>query len=114
MIISYAESGVCRREVLLRALTLDQNEEFPICEFCDICSGSAKTYPIEIEAIINYIKNRKIKRATLIENIESLNRYWNLQYANDFVFYLEKNKILINAGFLWRGKLKKNKLLTLK
>lgn len=114
VIISYAESGVCRREVLLRALTLDQNEEFPICEFCDICSGSAKTYPIEIEAIINYIKNRKIKRATLIENIESLNRYWNLQYANDFVFYLEKNKILINAGFLWRGKLKKNKLLTLK
>ncbi len=114
VMVSFVESGVCRREVLLKALSLSQNEEIPLCEGCDICKGNAKTKPVEIEAIMNYIKNRKIKRGILIEKMENMNEYWNLQYANNFVFYLEKNKILINAGFLWRGKVKKNKLLTLK
>lgn len=108
MMISFAESGMCRREVLLRALSLNQNEELPICETCDICNGSARAYPTEIDSIINYIKNRKIKRATLIERIEKMNKYWNLQNANNFVFYLEQKKILLKAGFLWQGKLKKN------
>ncbi len=107
MMISFAESGMCRREVLLRALSLNQNEELPICETCDICNGSARAYPTEIDSIINYIKNRKIKRATLIERIEKMNKYWNLQNANNFVFYLEQKKILLKAGFLWQGKLKK-------
>ena len=114
VMISFAEGGVCRREVLLRALSLNKNEEFPVCESCDICTGTAKAYPHEIESILDYIKNRKIKRATMIEKIKEMNKYWNLQNANNFVFYLEKKKILIDAGLLWRGRLKKNKLLTFK
>lgn len=114
VLISFAESGMCRREVLLKALSLNQNEEFPICESCDICNGGAKLYPTEITSIMNYIKDKKISKAELIEKIEKMNKYWNLQNASNCVFYLEQNKLLIKAGFLWHDKLKKNKPLTFK
>lgn len=113
VMIAFAESGVCRREVLLKALSLNQNEELPICEACDICNGTAKMQANEISSILNYIKNRKISRASLIEEIKNMNKYWNSQNANNCVFYLEKKGILIKDQFLWRGKLKRNKHLTL-
>jgi ATP-dependent DNA helicase, recQ family len=112
LMVSYAESGICRREVLLRALSLKEDEQFPICESCDICEGSAKLNPTEITSVLSYIKNRRIKRATLIEKIEKMNKYWNLQSASNFIFYLEKKEILIKAGFLWQDKLKINQKMS--
>ena len=108
LMISFAESGNCRREVLLDALSLNQNEELPLCQNCDICNKSAKLHPNEIDSILNYVNNRKIRRADLIKEIKNTNKYWNFQNANNFVFYLEKTKLLIEDDFLWRGKLKLN------
>ena len=108
LMISFAESGNCRREVLLDALSLNQNEELPFCQNCDICNKSAKLHPNEIDSILNYVNNRKIRRADLIKEIKNTNKYWNFQNANNFVFYLEKTKLLIEDVFLWRGKLKLN------
>ncbi|MGP1439008.1 MAG: RecQ family ATP-dependent DNA helicase [Treponema sp.] len=109
IITLFAESGVCRREVLLKALSLScQDETLPICQNCDICKREARGYPKEIDSILSYIKNRKIKRDSLIEEMKSMNKYWNLKDAKHCLFYLENKKICVEDKFFWRKKIKKN------
>ncbi|MGP1415236.1 MAG: RecQ family ATP-dependent DNA helicase [Treponema sp.] len=109
IMVLFAESGVCRRKVLLQALAFKKDEELPFCTSCDICNGSAKLEVNEVFSILNYIKNRKVRKASLVAKIEKMNKYWNLQNANNCVFYLEEKKFLVKDGFLWHGKLKVNK-----
>ena len=111
--LKFIKSRECRRHFLLKALSLSCNdakeEELPACSTCDVCSGKAFFTAKEISHISSYLGINKINRATLIENVNNANKFWNLQYSKKLIFSLEKMKIIVEDRFFWRGKLKLNR-----
>lgn len=66
ILIEFAESGKCRREVLLAGLGDNRAEKYApegesvLCSFCDICRGTACQYALDGDAVASYIrKNRR-------------------------------------------------------
>lgn len=115
--ISFAESGKCRRHVLLEALSFGlDKKEMPKCAGCDICNGDFLPYSKEVLSICSYVGNKKIIRDDLLEKINLISRYWNFHYSKKLLFFLEHNGFLCEDRFLWKGKLKNTKLskITLK
>jgi len=64
-LVDFAESGRCRREVLLealgekRAVPLHAGDEAIACSGCDICEGTAQLYPQDERELIRFIATHK-------------------------------------------------------
>ncbi|MDR1747592.1 MAG: RecQ family ATP-dependent DNA helicase [Spirochaetaceae bacterium] len=111
----FAESGTCRRRVLLDALG-DSGET--ACSGCDICDGSAVQTAADAEAVMEFIKlNRRtytpreaaaviaemINKAT--DNGSGIKR-WTTQAVNEIITaLLTQNRLRILSGFIWNRKL---------
>lgn len=89
-IADFAESGRCRREVLLEALgetraTADSaGGEQIACSGCDICDGKARQSALDSEIVLDFInKNRRCySREEIIENLyEAGNRICREKYG---------------------------------
>ncbi len=124
-LIEMAESGECRREVLLKALgergfpdaPMPDGEKEKACSGCDICNNSAFFAPKEKELAINFIKRNKRRFAAyqaarlLCEeaNAAALAQCGSLIWqSKDFavtIKSLKQEKRLKECRFFWKGKL---------
>ena len=118
-LVEFAESGECRRAVLLKALGEREGhgENEKACAGCDICSGSAFFAPKEKELAENFIKRNKRRwtagqAARLL--CEEANKAARAQYGGfiwrtkDFaaaIRSLRKEGKIKECRFFWRGKL---------
>lgn len=124
-LITYAESGRCRRTVLLSALGEQTAVEYSrtgierekACAGCDVCGGTAFFQPKEetlAEAFVRGNKRRYSVGETCQILCEQANAYIRSRYGKsvwqpkDFAAVLEtlqKTRKIRAASFMWKGKL---------
>ncbi len=106
----FAESGRCRRAVLLEALgdtaacSPYENRQ-PLCSGCDVCSGTAVLHPQDEAALIRFIKDRKrmYTREELIEYLENTVTGWRAADINNLIFMLlEERKLYTTRNIFWK------------
>ena len=114
VLVKFAESGRCRREVLLealgekRAVPLHKGDESIACSGCDICDGTARLYSQDERELISFISTHK-RQYTVPQLIQLL--YKNLPFwragdlANLISQLIDEKKILRAKSFLWKGAL---------
>ncbi|MGP1491317.1 MAG: RecQ family ATP-dependent DNA helicase [Treponema sp.] len=110
----FAESGRCRREVLLealgekRAVPLHAGDESIACSGCDICQGTAQLYPQDEQKLISFISRHK-RQYTGMQLIQVLLPYMPLWRAGDLskliTQLLAEHKIRPAQTLLWKGAL---------
>ena len=101
----YAESGVCRRQVLLAALGLP-DALTAVCSGCDICSGPADTGKNE-KLIIRLLQNHRkcwTLRQAAHESQSMLNRTYRQQFGMHIWEYSDTTEIL--NGLLCDGRIR--------
>ncbi len=114
VISAFAESGRCRREVLLEALGEQKakaetpDDEVIACSGCDICFKTANQYCGDEKMILNFIRKNKrcyTQEETIAILLERL-RFWR---AGDIKRILEEliacNLIKKHKNFFWKNKL---------
>ncbi len=112
-LVEFAESGACRRAVLLKAL----GEKEKACSGCDICSGNAFSEPKEKELAENFTRRNK-RRYTASQaarllceeaNIAARAQYggfiWRTKDFAMAIKSLEKEKKIKACRFFWKHKL---------
>ncbi|MEL3906131.1 MAG: RecQ family ATP-dependent DNA helicase [Treponema sp.] len=112
VLAAFAESGRCRRKVLLealgekRAVPLHAGDESIACSGCDICEGTAVLYPQDEKALIRFISVHK-RRYTTAELIRLLHERLPLWRAGDIAGLIgqliAEKKIRRTPRFLWKG-----------
>lgn len=122
---TYAESGKCRRSVLLAALgesTLEESSSGAenrekACAGCDVCSGEAVFFSKE-EALAEIFVRRNKRRYSINEtsrilceqaNLYTRSRYgknvWQMKDFTDILKKLQEKKKITSSTFIWKGKL---------
>lgn len=110
----FAESGRCRREVLLealgekRAVPLHPGDESIACSGCDICDGTAVLYAQDENALIRFISahKRRYTASELICLFHELLPLWRAgDIANLIGQLIDEKKIRRAHRLLWKGAL---------
>lgn len=125
VLTTYAESGRCRRSVLLEALgecksgepSALEGEKEKACAGCDVCNRNAVFFPKE-EALAEIFVRRNKRRYTILEssqilcekaNLYTRNHYgkniWQTKDFMDILKKLQKENKIIFSSFVWKGKL---------
>lgn len=106
---TFAESGRCRREVLLEALgeNLSSGEEKNACSGCDICSGTAKLFPNDEAVLLDFLKTheKQFTKSELIVKLKKDNPNWRAADLNSLIMQLKSAGKIKENFFLYRGKL---------
>ena len=114
ILVDFAESGRCRREVLLealgevRAVPLRTGDESIACSGCDICNGTAIPYPQDERELITFIaaNKRKFTAPELIRILHENLPLWRAGDISSLVSQLiDEGKIRPANTFLWKGAL---------
>lgn len=114
VISEFAESGRCRREVLLEALGDDRavaktpDEEVIACSGCDICFKTAIQIPEDKTMLVHFIqKNKRVFNQNEIAALFSENlKFWRAGDVKKLVVnLLDSHIIKKHSGFLWKGRL---------
>ena len=111
--IEYAESGRCRRAVILDALGPEQVEnnadlEQTACSGCDICENRALLYCQDEKAMLDFIRaNKRIYSSEqVVEFFKQNLKTWRTTDLNALIRILHnEKKLIISRSPLWRGKL---------
>ena len=124
-LVELAESGECRRAVLLKALgeretagaPLPDGEKVKACSGCDICGGEAFFVPKEKEMACAFVQRNKRRFAArqaagiLCEEANKAARklqgvpVWRLKDFAAAIKSLEEEKKIKECRFFWKGKL---------
>lgn len=107
---AFAESGRCRREVLLEALgekTVYGNGEKTVCAGCDICDKTAQLFPSDGAALLNFIKkhNRMFSKEELIAKLKKENPLWRASDLNSLIMQLINCGKIAEGKYLWKDKI---------
>ena len=114
ILATFAESGRCRREVLLealgeaRAVPLHAGGESIACSGCDICSGSALLYPQDEQELIKFVaaNKRKFTESQLIRLLHENLPLWRAGDISSLVSQLiQERKIRPANALFWKGAL---------
>lgn len=114
ILVNFAESGRCRREVLLealgevRAVPLRAGDESIACSGCDICNGTALLYPQDERELIKFLtaNNRKFTAPQLIRLLYENLPLWRAGDISSLVSQLiQERKIRPAKAFFWKGAL---------
>ena len=114
ILVSFAESGRCRREVLLealgevRAVPLRAGDESIACSGCDICNGTALLYPQDERELITFIaaNKRKFTAPELIRILHENLPLWRAGDISSLVSQLiDEGSIYRSNTFFWKGAL---------
>ncbi|ULQ60512.1 hypothetical protein K7I13_04210 [Brucepastera parasyntrophica] len=116
----YAESGLCRREILLDAMSggSDAGTEKPACSGCDICDGTAKSEPADLRLVYDFIlKNNRCfspeeaaqylaERGNRISREKNGFSQWQISDFTEMLDELEKTKCIRTIPYFpWKNKL---------
>ena len=114
ILAAFAESGRCRREVLLealgekRAVPLHAGDESIACSGCDVCGGSAQLYPQDEQALIKFVAAHK-RQYTVPQLIRFLHERLPLWRAGDLANLisqlLSEKKLSRAHPVFWKGAL---------
>ena len=114
ILAAFAESGRCRREVLLealgevRAVPRHPGDESIACSGCDICEKTAKLYPQDERELINFIASHK-RQYTTFELVQFLHGHLTLWRAGDLTNLINQlmaeHKIRPANALFWKGAL---------
>ena len=114
VLAAFAESGRCRREVLLealgekRAVPLHAGDESIACSGCDICEGTAQLYPQDERALIRFIAahKRRYTASQLVQLLHTNVPFWRAGDISSLISQLiNENKIRPANAFFWKGAL---------
>ena len=114
MLVNFAESGRCRREVLLealgevRAVPLHVGDESIACSGCDICNGTALLYPQDEQELIKFVtaNKRKFTVPQLIRILHENLPFWRAGDISSLISQLiHEQKIRPANAFFWKGAL---------
>jgi Superfamily II DNA helicase len=114
ILVDFAESGRCRREVLLealgevRAVPLRAGDESIACSGCDICNGTAIPYPQDERELITFIaaNKRKFTAPELIRILHENLPLWRAGDISSLVSQLiDEGSIYRSNTFFWKGAL---------
>lgn len=106
----FAESGRCRREVLLealgekRAVPQHAGDESIACSGCDVCSGTAVSFPKDELELVQFIKTHKrmYTSDSLIQLMEQQSAYWRPHDSARLIAQLLKERKIRRANkFFW-------------
>ncbi|MGP1576597.1 MAG: RecQ family ATP-dependent DNA helicase [Treponema sp.] len=100
VLTAFAESGRCRREVLLealgekRAVPAHAGDESIACSGCDICSKTARLYPQDENALLTFVAKygKKYTVQSLINLIHQVVPFWRAQDAARLIAQLSEDK----------------------
>ena len=111
---TFAESGRCRREVLLealgekRAVPLHPGDESIACSGCDVCAGTAQLYPQDERELVRFIAAHK-RQYTAVQLIRLLRENLPLWRAGDIAGLItqlvSEGKIRPASRFFGKGAL---------
>lgn len=114
VLAAFAESGHCRREVLLealgekRAVPIHAGDESIACSGCDICQGTAQLYPQDERELLQFVARHK-RQYTGMQLIQALLPHLPLWRAGDLskliAQLLDEGKIRPAHNLLWKGAL---------
>ncbi len=114
ILVDFAESGRCRREVLLealgevRAVPLHAGDESIACSGCDVCSGTALLYPQDERELVKFIaaNKRKFTAPQLIRLLHGNLPLWRAGDIGNLVSQLiGERKIRPANALFWKGAL---------
>lgn len=114
ILAAFAESGRCRREVLLealgevRAVPRHSGDESIACSGCDICEKTAKLYPQDERELIAFIARhkRQYTASALVSFLHSRLPFWRAgDLANLISQLLAEQKIRPANALFWKGAL---------
>ena len=114
ILVNFAESGRCRREVLLealgevRAVPLHVGDESIACSGCDICNGTALLYPQDEQELIKFVtaNKRKFTVPQLIRILHENLPFWRAGDISSLISQLiHEQKIRPANAFFWKGSL---------
>ena len=114
ILVNFAESGRCRREVLLealgevRAVPLHVGDESIACSGCDICNGTALLYPQDERELIKFVtaNKRKFTVPQLIRILHENLPFWRAGDISSLISQLiHEQKIRPANAFFWKGAL---------
>ena len=114
ILVNFAESGRCRREVLLealgevRAVPLHAGDESIACSGCDICNGTALLYPQDERELIKFVtaNKRKFTAPQLIRLLHENLPLWRAGDISSLISQLiHEQKIRPANAFFWKGAL---------
>ena len=114
ILVNFAESGRCRREVLLealgevRAVPLHAGDESIACSGCDICNGTALLYPQDERELIKFVtaNKRKFTVPQLIRILHENLPFWRAGDISSLISQLiHEQKIRPANAFFWKGAL---------
>ena len=114
ILVDFAESGRCRREVLLealgevRAVPIHAGDESIACSGCDVCSGTALLYPQDERELLAFIaaNKRKFTAPQLIQVLHKSLPLWRAGDIGSLVSQLiQERKIRFAGTFFWKGAL---------
>ncbi|PIE98197.1 MAG: RecQ family ATP-dependent DNA helicase [Treponema sp.] len=113
VMIKYAESGRCRREVLLEALgeeiSGNSDVETTVCSGCDICNRSATQFAKDEKSILEFIKktNRVFTQQELVSLLKNQIKNWRTTDLNLLLKKLkDEKKIISSNSIFWKQKLR--------
>ena len=110
----FAESGRCRREVLLealgekRAVPQHAGDESIACSGCDVCSGTAVPFPQDELQLVGFIKTHKRMYTSdrLMQLLEQQSAYWRPHDSARLIAQLLKEGKIRRANrFFWNNTL---------
>jgi len=110
----FAESGRCRREVLLealgekRAVPQHAGDESIACSGCDVCSGTAVPFPQDELQLVRFIKTHKRMYTSdrLMQLLEQQSAYWRPHDSARLIAQLLKEGKIRRANrFFWNNTL---------
>ena len=110
----FAESGRCRREVLLealgekRAVPQHAGDESIACSGCDVCSGTAVALSQDELHLVQFIKAHKRMYTSdgLMQLLEQQSAYWRPHDSARLIAQLLKERKIRRASkFFWNGTL---------
>lgn len=114
IMIDFAESGKCRRQVILQGLGA---KEETYCSGCDVCNGNISVKSEDADFVYNFIKKNR-KRFYADELIEKIHHKGNLIFLEKYgkkllthgnvaelLSVLEKKKRIKKCKFPWKDKI---------
>ena len=114
ILAAFAESGRCRREVLLealgetRAVPRHAGDESIACSGCDVCEKTARPYPQDERELIAFIARhkRQYTASALVSFLHSRLPFWRAgDLANLISQLLAEQKIRPANALFWKGAL---------
>lgn len=110
VLLDFAESGKCRREVLQQAMDGNMRKnslQKNACSGCDICKGTALMFAEDEAELVNFLRKNKniFNKNELIEKLKKENPLWRVSDLAALIMQLTDSKKITEGKFLWKGKL---------